>query len=212
VFELFQDLGGFNIDDYRQFSDPSAGLSAIQRFLQVAAVVDGKTLVPVDNGVLELRGTSGCEESFVLDRDRAISDETVSLLGLDNHMIAGYLHRYKSLDANEIGVRVLSMLERGGILSLWQITCQSDKGHQITSMVSLGVDTNEQRYPTLEKLAGDVFQFPCATGQGSLVNGGHLLHDIIEPMLHRDLLHRGMVKDGQAYQSALVGWVEVTKT
>lgn len=212
VFELFQDLGGFNIDDYKQFADPAAGLNAIQRFLQAASEVDGKTLVQVGDGVLELRGNGGCEERFVLERDRAINDETVSLLGLDAPRIAGYLHRFKSLDSSAIGLRVRSALDRGGVLSLWQITCQNDKGHQVTSMSSLGVDINGQRYPALEKLAGDVFQFPDATGQASQIDGVRLLHDTIEPMLHRDLLHRGLVKEGQAYQASLVGWVEVAKT
>lgn len=211
VFELFQDLGGFNIDDYKQFADPAAGLSAIQRFLQTASEVDGKTLVPVGDGVLELRGDGGCEERFVLERERAINDETVSLLGLDAPRIAGYLHRFKSLDASAIGLRVRSALDRGGVLSLWQVTCQNDKGHQVTSMSSLGVDANGQRYPALEKLAGDVFQFPDATGQASQIDGVSLLHDTIEPMLHRDLLHRGLVKEGQAYQASLVGWVEAIK-
>ncbi|MEN3366482.1 MAG: hypothetical protein V7606_3756, partial [Burkholderiales bacterium] len=58
---------------------------------------------------------------------------------------------------------------------------------------------------------GDVFQFPVPMGQGSLVDAESLLHDIIEPMLHRDLLHRGAVKDGQPYQASLVGWIEAIK-
>jgi hypothetical protein len=36
-----------------------------------------------------------------------------------------------------------------------------------------------------------------------------LLVNAIEPMLHRDLIHRGFVREGQAYQAGLVGWIEV---
>jgi len=35
-----------------------------------------------------------------------------------------------------------------------------------------------------------------------------MLEQTIEPMLHRELLHRGLIRDGQSYQADLVGWVE----
>ena len=36
-----------------------------------------------------------------------------------------------------------------------------------------------------------------------------LLHEHIEPMLHRELRHRGMVPESGGFHAELVGWVEV---
>ena len=56
VFELFQDLDGFSLEDYQPFSDTSEGMSAIIHFLRTAVEEDGKHLKEIDGHMLAVTG------------------------------------------------------------------------------------------------------------------------------------------------------------
>lgn len=211
VFELFQDLGGFNIDEYKPLSDTSEGIGALQKFLKSAAQEDGKRFYVSGSGVTQIFSIDGktVEASFVTDRDRAVSDEAVSILGLDHPMISLYLDRYRALSPESIGVCVSSSNLLNGILTMWQITSSNQNRHQVATIVSLGVDGSGQRFPALEKIGGELFGFEPAAPKIERGDALKLLSEVIEPMLQRDLLHRGMIREGQAYEASLIGWIEV---
>jgi hypothetical protein len=54
VFELFQDLDSFSLEDYQPFSDISEGMSHLVRFLCTAVEEDGQQLRPIDGDVLTI--------------------------------------------------------------------------------------------------------------------------------------------------------------
>ena len=56
---------------------------------------------------------------------------------------------------------------------------------------------------------GTTFSAPGVTTM-MLPEGSPLLHDHIEPMLHRELTHRWVVPDGSGFRAELIRWVEVT--
>ncbi len=212
VFELFQDLGGFNIDEYQPLSDTSAGMGAIERFLKAALEADGKKLARTPDGVWQAMGQDGAtvEARFVADRDRAVADESLSLLGLDHPMVAAYLAAYRSVPADGLGFSVKSVDGKRGALSLWQVVSTNDKRHQVSKVVALAVDAAGHRQPSMEKIADELFHGePVAAGVGRS-DASALLSETVEPMLHRDLIHRGFVREGQAYEASLVGWIEVS--
>ena len=43
VFELFQDLDGFRLDDYKAMGNPKEGMDALIRFIADAASAEGET-------------------------------------------------------------------------------------------------------------------------------------------------------------------------
>jgi hypothetical protein len=53
VFDLFQDLEGFSLDDYKPFSDVSSSLQRLVRFLSAAVVDRGHRLVKIDDETYE---------------------------------------------------------------------------------------------------------------------------------------------------------------
>ncbi|MEB0014759.1 helicase, partial [Glaciimonas sp. Cout2] len=59
VFELFQDLGGFNIDDYKPLSDTSAGMGALESFLKAAVESDCKKFASCGHGAWQVIGVDG---------------------------------------------------------------------------------------------------------------------------------------------------------
>jgi hypothetical protein len=211
VFELFQDLGGFNIDEYKPLSDTSAGLGALERFLKVALEVDGKRFEPSANGLWQAIGRDGStvEARFTADRDRAVADETLSLIGLDHPLIAAYLDAYRAAPADTLGISTKLRDGKSGTLALWQVVATNEKRHQVSKVVALAVDREGRRHPALEKLLDEMFQGEPASPTMSRDQASNLLLDAVEPMLHRDLIHRGFVREGQAYEASLVGWIEL---
>lgn len=207
VFELFQDLEGFNLDEYKPLADPSVGLTAIEVFLRAAVEDDGKRLNRSVDGALELLGAGGeCEARFVLDRDEAVANEAVTLIGLDHPVVAGYLTRFRQRLPEELGIVVRTSLDRPAVLTLWHVTAQTERGQNVMAVVSIAADQGGHRLPSLERQVDQAFGWPTATDRRGFL--ADKLEMNIEPMLHRELVHRGMVRDGQSYQAELVGWVE----
>jgi hypothetical protein len=76
-------------------------------------------------------------------------------------------------------------------------------------MLTLAVDLEGQRIPSWEKQADRLFQLePAAADAESQVD---VLTETLEPMIQRELVHRGLLGENQAYNARLVGWVEVTQ-
>ena len=209
VFELFQDLEGFSLDDYQPFSDTSEGMSQIIHFLRSAVEQDGKQLKEVDSELLAVTSTGNGHPDihFTTDRDVSLEREDLELMGLDHPLVVSYISRYRDLSPNEIGIRVNSPDDRTGVLSIWYITIQGVRGETKTMILPLGVDDEGQRLPSWERQVNRLFQStPVAN---SLPSRPHLLTEILEPMLLRELIHRGIISENRGYDAKLIGWVEV---
>src|SRR5262249_16845111 len=89
VFELFQALDRFSLEDYQQFSDTSEGMGEIVRFLRAALEEDGKSLADADGGLLAVRsGDSGQKDVLLTTaREESLARSDVELLGLDHPLV-----------------------------------------------------------------------------------------------------------------------------
>lgn len=209
VFELFQDLDRFSLDDYQQFSDTSEGMGEIVGFLRAALEEDGKSLVDAESGLLAVRGGDSGQKEVLLTtaREESLARSDVELLGLDHPLVVEYMARFRALPAQDVGVRVRAGEPRTGVLSLWHVTTQGERGELRTTILPLAVDFQGQRIPSWERQIDGTFQRPPATGGER--PGPHLLAQVLEPMLQRELLHRGVVGERRGYDARLIGWVEV---
>ena len=209
VYELFQDLDGFSLDDYQPFSDTSAGMNEIVRFVRTAVEEDGGQLRHEDGDVFVVSSaeSSAIEQRFSTDRDAAIDVENVELLGLDHPKVVQYMQQYRTVPETEIGIRVKSDNDRTGVLSIWHISTQGDKGETRNLMLTLAIDRDGQRVPAWEKQVDRIFQLPPANTNGETQL--NLLTESLEPMIHRELVHRGFLGENRGYDARLVGWVEV---
>lgn len=209
VFELFQDLDRFSLDDYQPFSDVSEGMGKILGFLRSAVEEDGKQLVEQNKNhfAVTVAGNNQPELCFTTERDESIQRQDLNLLGLDHPLLVSYMTRYRNLPPIEIGVRVKSPNRRSGILSLWHVMTQGERGETRTSVLPLAVDREGQRIPTWERQVDQMFQLPAA--ETAIEGPDRLLKQEIEPMLQRELMHRGIVGENRGYEARLIGWVEV---
>ena len=209
VFELFQDLDRFSLEDYQPFSDTTAGMERIVQFLKTALSEEGQKLSPVGDKLYAVTGNGDGQTSVTLttQRDQSLVRQDVQLLGLDHPVVASLMERYRSLPPQEIGIRVKSLDGRNGVLSIWSVTTHGERGEIKTIVVPLAIDDVCQRIPTWERQPDKLFQAAPADGNGSSVP--NVLVETIEPMLQRELQHRGISNAAKGYDAKLIGWVEV---
>ena len=66
VFDLFQDLEGFSLDDYKPFSDVSSSLDRLVRFMSAAVTDRQQRLVKVDDETYDLVTADGAGRAWPL--------------------------------------------------------------------------------------------------------------------------------------------------
>ena len=205
VFELFQDLDRFSLDDYSPLSKIQESLDLLIAFITRASTFEGFKFNKLDDVHYELRDEKNAlQGQFTIDRDEANNSEHLQLIGLDHPFVEKLLIRYRQLPAEEIGIAVKSS-NTNGILSIWEIETHNDKGHDVHSILKFAVDTDGNRLPVIEKQVEDVFhQIP-----GGYSGNGLEMLPKLETIMERELKYRGIIKDGQPYSAGLIGWVEL---
>src|SRR5690606_36441366 len=122
VFDLFQDLEGFSLDDYKPFSDVSSSLDRLVRFLSAAVADRQQRLVKIDDETYDLVTADGTRRArFTLSRDTATSSDNVELMGLDHPLIQEELGRWRSVPPEDIGIAVSGDVGAPVLLSLWMV-------------------------------------------------------------------------------------------
>ena len=210
VFDLFQDLDGFSLDDYQPFSDVSTGLERLIQFLASALQTRNQRLVKVDNqtyDVMAAEDTFICR--FTLDRDTATSDEKVELLGLDHPLVQEELGRWRSLPPEELGV-ALSALNKGPVLlSNWLIETSTRNGEKRAFVQSIAVDANGTRVPAIEKQFSKILKLPTANKHMEAEERLSLFNLTVEPTLQREIKHKGAADGDGSYSAELIGYAEL---
>lgn len=213
VFELFQDLDRFSLEDYLPYADTGQAMDRLQHFLALALAEQGRRLVPVEPKVLEIR--DGEERLFgriATDREHARATEGLELLGLDHPLVQAELARWRGLPPEEVGTAVAAPVNVApGVLSWWLVDVSGENGAKRSHVVGVGVGLDGERQPALERQAAALLgQAPRGSGL-TIAGRERLLHEAVEPVLHRELRHRGLVSNERGgFGATLVGWVEVT--
>ena len=198
VFELFQDLDGFSLDEYAPLSDTEESMDDLVRFMQKALPYEGES-IEIKSGKQFALIKDGVEQLlFTTDRDEATSSDKLHLIGLDHPTISEMLDQYRNLDAETLGFSS-DLLASGESISLWDVRAETDKGHSVHSIMKLAVDGDGNRLPHLEKKIDGVFQSEFSKAIAEI--DVHL----IEAAVERELHHRNIVRPEQAYSAKLIG-------
>ena len=212
VFELFQDLDGFSLDDYQPLSDNKSGMDEIVEFVQAVATEENQRLNQESENIFTLEIDQGTIR-FTTDRDTSLTQENVELLGLDHPLIVQYMQQFRSLPPGEVGIRVStagasnSQINKTGVLSIWHVSTEGDRGRTTNAVIPLALDNDNNRIPAWEKQVDAIFALPPATGPSSSYNT--ITPTAFEPVLQRDLTHRGILAEKRGYTARLIGWIEV---
>lgn len=210
VFDLFQDLEGFSLDDYKPLSDVATGLQRLVHFLSAAVEDRQRRLVKLDDQTYELVTVDGAVIArFTLDRDVATAQDGLELMGLDHPIVQEELGRWRSLPPEEIGVAVHGQAGEPTILSLWKVEAAGKSGERRTLIQPVAVRNDGTRVPAVERQFDQVFRQAPATPLLDIDARARLMTEHVETTLQRELRHKGAVHGDGSYAAELVGYVEL---
>lgn len=211
VFDLFQDLDGFSLDDYKPFSDVSTSLDRIVRFVSEALALRQSRLHQVDAETYEVRDVEGaCNRRFTLNREKATSRDDLDLLGLDHPLVQGELEKWRSLPAEEVGFSVQGEGEEAVLLSFWLVESMTSNGARRTLVQPIAVKRDGTRLPAMERNGDGHFHSPrVAPPVFTAEERLELFRMFVEPTLQRELKHKGAVSSDGSYAAELVGYIEI---
>ncbi len=211
VFDLFQDLEGFSLDEYKPFSDISPSLERLLRFLSTAVEFHQKRLIKTDTDNYNIVSSNGSiDAQFTLNRAVATSQDSLDLMGLDHPIIQQELDFWRNIPPEDIGIAVQANVKTPTILSIWLVEVSADKGKRLTTIQPIAVTLDGTRLPTVEHKAEQYLNAPASQPILEPKQRVELLHNTIEPMLQREIRHKITVGGDDSYQAELIGYVEIS--
>jgi hypothetical protein len=210
VFDLFQDLESFSLDDYKPFSDVSSSLDRLVRFLSAAVVDRQQKLVKLDDATYDLVTAEGTRRArFTLNREAATSRDDLQLMGLDHPLVQEELGRWRSLPPADIGISVSGDVDEPVLLSLWMVETSAGNGERRVVVQPIAVKQDGTRIPAVERLSEKYLQAPAAAPTFQSEQRSELFVHAVEPTLQRELRHKGIANGDGSYSAELIGYVEV---
>jgi len=210
VFELFQDLDGFSLDDYKPFSDLAGSVGRIRDFLSSALAEQGWKLEEADTTLFKVTDQNGeTIAQFTDDRDRAMSTDGLGLLGLDHPLVAELLAKWRATPPEHLGAAVRSDGGEEAVVCWWLVEAVTAQGERKTQVVVIAMGESGDRAIALERVPERLLD--RAPGRGFLDSSTRrsILAEIAEPALHRELRHRGLLDAEGSISTDLIAWLEV---
>jgi len=210
VFELFQELEGFNLGDYRKYDDQGRGMQRLVRFLETSARHMGWTFRQEGNSRWHLSGHEWPDTMFTTDRDEALQNENLQLIGLEHPIVSRCMNAFASGDDSSRAISgVLHGMAGEGLLSLWKIETHGKDGQLNRHVVRIGINPDGERAPWFESL-NDMILGLVSTDQTveRWVNLAVQNKTRLQELLHRELNYSGIISEGMPYSArplALVG-------
>ena len=211
VFELFQELDRFNLGDYQKFDDEGRGMQRLVDFVSRAARHSGWTFRKEDDNNWGLAINGKPTIYFTTDRDRALQDESLQLLGLEHPIVRKMMLQYA---APEVGPRSLVGKVNGiageGLLTIWKINTHGKDGQSSLHIVRIGVNEKGDRAPWLERLETKLLSMdvPRSTTPNDWRKFAMSMKQRLQELLHRELNYLGIINEEMSYSAiplAVVG-------
>ncbi len=214
VFELFQDLERFNLGEYKRFDDDGRGMQRLISFVQRAAHRDGGEFRLRGENLYELVYPAATPTLFTTDRELAMQEDSVDLLGLEHPIVRKWMDQYLGLPAEERGV-ISSMGVSSGenLLTIWQVTIHGSGGHVQQRIVRIGLNTAGERAIHIERMAQSLLELQSSSVASATIGAqdySRLLGEDAPKILHREIEHSGALPEGSSYNALLLGAVVVS--
>lgn len=209
VYELFQDLDGFSLDDYKPLADIEESKRRLLEFTELSLAADGGTIHQIDSERFAINAGNGQpERMFTLDRDLVQEEDNMELLGIDHPLVNSYCNRWHNLPTTSLAVSVSMPLNHSCILTVWQVQVFGKDAETKKYIIPIAVDTEGKRIPSLEKQYHQCFHAKPAKPVLDFKTREYLLNQNIETCLQRELEHHGIAKD-TSFSLKLLSWLEI---
>lgn len=214
VFELFQDLDGFNLGDYQQYDDEGRGMERLLAFTRRAARIDGGELRPDGKDVFILHRPNTEPIKFTTDRAKALQEENLNLLGLEHPVVKQWLDAYTSFEPQERALigNIEGNEGETGLLTIWLVVINGKGGQVQQKIVKLGLNTRGERSPYLERISQDLLRLQPSQAHHfkDTLQVGRLVNDTASELLHRELLYSGLLQEDASYSSRLLACIGIS--
>jgi superfamily II DNA or RNA helicase len=211
VFELFQDLETFNVEDYRRFDDAGAGMNRLLEFIREWVQATGGALKECSDAVYEAQVPGQESHLFSTNRETAKCDDSLGLLGLEHPLVRKALQSSRELPARARALmgRIAGLSGNQAILAVWRVEIQGANGFFRQAVIPVAVDTAGHRVPTGEALLNGIRDVqPALEGVMDQERRRSLIDATLPGMLRRDIEHRGLLREGTSLSTHLIAWIE----
>lgn len=207
VFELFQDLDRFNLGDYQKYDDEGRGIQRLVEFIIRASHLQGGDFTKTDSSRRLLKLPPDKKVLFTTDRDLAMKEDDLDLVGLEHPIIRELLAHYTSIgNTARAVVGTIDDIASSGLLCVWLVKTQGKDSQLNRHIISIAITEDGDRAPWLEKLgerllglngsrSGDIDKWQ------SLAN---IYKQKIREILHRELQYSGVIEENTTYSSTLL--------
>jgi len=210
VFDLFQDLDGFSLDDYQPFADLSSSLERLVHFLTAAVADHQQRLIEIAADRYDLVTLDGARRArFTLNRDASRSQDDLELMGLDHPLVQAEMGRWRGLPPEELGIAVTAAVEEPVLLSLWLVETSLGQGERRVLIQPIAIRRDGTRMPVMERQCEQYLRAPATSPRLVPEQRLELFARAVEPTLQRELKHKGATKGEGSYSAELIGYVEI---
>ena len=211
VFDLFQELDGFSLDDYKPFADVSSSLGHLVDFMAGALAKRDLNLERVDEQTLEVVNARDAQRRiFTLDRETATANDEVDLMGLDHPLVQEELQRWGNQPPEDLGIALRGNGEGPALLALWLVEATNGAGERRRTVQPIAVRWDGTRAPSLERQVDRLMKGEPAGPMLDASQRLELFATSVEPMLQRELKHKGSAAGDGSYAADLIGYLELT--
>ena len=210
VFELFQALDSFSLEDYKPLSDVASGMERLKQFMSAALAERRWNWTRVNDETFDVIGEDGTRRArFTTNREEATGQEGLELLGLDHPLVREEIEQWRRLPPEQIGIAVERINDSSAILSVWLVETTGKHGDRQQTLQAIAMAQDGSRAPGVERQAEQYFQrkpnAPWLFPDKRL----ELFVQTIEQALQRELRYKGFVRDDGSYSAELIGYVEI---
>lgn len=207
VFELFQDLVGFNLGDYKKYDDQGRGMQRLATFVSKSAHLSDCAFQKLDETRWELSRNGEPAVCFTTDRDQAMRDESLQLLGLEHPVVSGMMHESSLSGADDRAlVGKTTGLFSGGLLTVWKINTQRKDGLASYHLVRIGITKDGDRAQWLERLHEELLRLDASESTVLEYWCGIAMakKERLQELLHRELNYSGLINEDTTYSANLL--------
>lgn len=210
VNELFQDLDRFSLDDYKPLADIDKSKTRIMSFFRECLNSEGGEFQPLDDRRFLAKPIGMDPVAFTLDRDLAQEEEGLTLLGIDHPLMTRFIERWRGISPNLVGA--VSSLAAGypAVLTVWFVQSFGANSETASYVIPLAVDPEGKRVPQVERNFLECFSAPAGTPVLNPDDRQRLLSSFVEPVLQRELNHRGISGPDRSYMTTMLTWIEIS--
>ena len=213
VFELFQELDRFNLGDYQKFDDAGRGMQRLVGFIARAARLKGERFDQDSATGWRLARDGEPEMVFTTDRDAALQEETLQLVGLEHPVVQLFLRTHAATGPGKRALAgKLNGLTGSDVLTFWKVSTHGRDGQASHHIVRIAMNTEGERAPWLERLGDKMLAMePSSTSPEQWQALAITNKPRLQALLHRELNYSGIISEGISYSATPLAVVGVER-